>query len=544
MKYFNIYKRLYKLSGISAIRWLIPVILNSVQSIISFVGIGLATSIFVDNVLDSGANNITYGLFIICFVAVYLIILLPISNYWLENKVIEIRSGINNSIFTKILNGKYGNLENYGFSNIMNIFQNDIDAASDLFGWPLVTLFQAILSGCVATVIMAKLNIKLFILCVIVLSLICCSNIVANKHISKLTKKLQTLSIRRFLLLKDIINNLLIIVLYGRYSLFEDKIQNLSYYKSLREKKLRSLLSFKVFMENIVSTLLLDIILIVIGIPMVYNNQMTVGELIFFIKVKEGLLFFFLYTFGYINDIQNLICSAERITNFVDSNCQTKTLSTDLKQIDVLSKIELKDLSFGYTVNNDYKNILNNISLVAKGKYIGVLGSNGVGKSTLLKIIMGLYTDYKGEIYINECNIKELDLRNLFSYVPQDNVIFNASIKENITLNKNISSEKLIAICRSCCIYDDIIQTDDSFDTIINANNPILSGGQIRRIMLARALCQERSILILDEFESNIDIKTVKEIYSNIKKNYANISVISITHNSNLFESFDSLIQL
>lgn len=297
-------------------------------------------------------------------------------------------------------------------------------------------------------------------------------------------------------------------------------------------------------MENIVSTLMLDTILIIIGIPMVYNNEITVGELIFFIKVKEGLLFFFLYTFGYINDIQNSICSAERIVKFIDNIEQDKLIINKLNEITKLEKLEIKNLCFGYTVNNNYIELLRNFSAQSNGKYIAILGKNGSGKSTLIKILMGLYNEYEGEIFINDLNIKNLDLRNLFSYVPQNNVLFNASIKENITLGKDISTEKLIEICKNCYIYEDINKTEAGFETVIKANNPIFSGGQIRRLMLARALCQKRNILVLDEFESNIDVQTVINIYSNIKRNYKNLSVISITHNSNLFESFDSVIQL
>lgn len=217
MKSFNIYKKLYKLSGINIISWIIPVILNSFQSVISFVGIGLSTCIFVNNILDYDLENITKGLFIISFVSIYLIILLPVLNYFLENKVVEVKSGINISLFNKILNGKHNVFESYGLNNIMNLFQNDIDIASELFGWSLVTLLQAVLSGVVSIVILSILNVKLFIFSVLVLFLICLLNVKFNELISKYTKKVQSLSIIRFSFLKDLINNILIINLYGKY---------------------------------------------------------------------------------------------------------------------------------------------------------------------------------------------------------------------------------------------------------------------------------------------------------------------------------------
>jgi len=171
---------------------------------------------------------------------------------------------------------------------------------------------------------------------------------------------------------------------------------------------------------------------------------------------------------------------------------------------------------------------------IDKGQTLGIVGVTGSGKTTLLKLLLREYDVEDGSIYLNNHNIKDYklnDLRSLIGYVPQDQVLFAMSIKENIRFADTKYKDKQVEdITKVCGIYDDIVNMTDGFDTIIGERGVSLSGGQKQRMAMSRALIMNPEILILDDSLSAVDAKTEHLILENLKEERSGKTTIITAH--------------
>ena len=171
---------------------------------------------------------------------------------------------------------------------------------------------------------------------------------------------------------------------------------------------------------------------------------------------------------------------------------------------------------------------------IDKGQTLGIVGVTGSGKTTLLKLLLREYDVEDGSINLNNHNIKDYklnDLRSLIGYVPQDQVLFAMSIKENIRFADIKYKDKQVEdITKVCGIYDDIVNMTDGFDTIIGERGVSLSGGQKQRMAMSRALIMNPEILILDDSLSAVDAKTEHLILENLKEERSGKTTIITAH--------------
>ncbi len=196
--------------------------------------------------------------------------------------------------------------------------------------------------------------------------------------------------------------------------------------------------------------------------------------------------------------------------------------------------IVLKNISFSY---ENKKPILNNLNIkIDKGLFIGIVGSSGIGKTTLLNIIARLIPSTKGYIYVDNTEITEFnkyEYFNLFSYLTQKPFIYEGSIKDNLLMfNNEYKDEDVIHVINSMKLDKIIDQFPNKLDTYIGSDAGNLSAGQLQRICIARAILNNPKILILDEATNNLDleteIETLNYLKSFAKKNKT--TVISVTH--------------
>ena len=214
------------------------------------------------------------------------------------------------------------------------------------------------------------------------------------------------------------------------------------------------------------------------------------------------------------------------------------------------NKIELSNISFSY--NYERGDVLKDVKLViAKGEKVGFLGKSGSGKSTLLDMISGLLSPTTGEISVDGLSMTNPNIRlgwmDNISYVSQRVYLTEGSIYENITLENSqvpLDLERLNLAVDASCVKEFLVSMPDGLDTLVGENGISLSGGQIQRIGIARAIYRNSNVLILDEATSALDTLTENNIYRNILKLYKNKTLLIISHKPDALFFCDSIYRI
>tara|TARA_B100001063_G_C16755128_1_gene552691 strand:+ start:550 stop:2268 length:1719 start_codon:yes stop_codon:yes gene_type:complete len=216
-----------------------------------------------------------------------------------------------------------------------------------------------------------------------------------------------------------------------------------------------------------------------------------------------------------------------------------------LEKINFLNEIELRNVSFSYDRG---KPILDNLNLtIKKGEFIGLMGQSGVGKSTLVDILIGLFDIDKGRILVDGSEISELYRYNIIGYIPQQITLFDASILKNITLEsdkKKINLKSVKNVIELSGLREFVKNSSDGLNTIVGEKGAQISGGQIKRIGIARALYNNPEILIFDEATSALDKKTEDEFLKQVNKLKTKKTMIFISHDTNCFKDCDRVYEL
>jgi len=209
--------------------------------------------------------------------------------------------------------------------------------------------------------------------------------------------------------------------------------------------------------------------------------------------------------------------------------------------------LEITGLGFKYPGCEDYALQDIHISL-KKGKTLGIIGKTGSGKTTLVNLLLRLYKLSEGSVKIGGRDLEEYPLevlRDAVGYVPQDNFLFSASIKENIGFFRNIySNEEIENAAKLSCVYENIKNFPKGFDTVIGERGVNLSGGQKQRISIARAIIKEPELLILDDALSAVDTKTEEQIIANFNEILKDKAGIIIAHRISALKHADEIILL
>lgn len=257
------------------------------------------------------------------------------------------------------------------------------------------------------------------------------------------------------------------------------------------------------------------------GAHLVLEGRITVGELVTF----NGYIALF------VNPVQwmpNLIArwkraqiSYERLDKVFSLEREKITIEKNTKQERLEGNISIKNLSFHYPGMLD--SALENITInIKKGETLGIIGTIGSGKTTLMNLLTKLYNIPDGKIMIDGRDINDIDievLRENICYITQDNFLFSSTLKENISLFKEeYKEEQIKESTKKAVIYEEISQMPEGIKTKIGERGADLSGGQKQRVVISRAFLKDSSIIIFDDTFSALDNRTSQELLQNIKE--------------------------
>lgn len=259
------------------------------------------------------------------------------------------------------------------------------------------------------------------------------------------------------------------------------------------------------------------VLTLVVGGHLISQGQLSIGGLVTFMTYLDMLVWPLMAAGFLFNVAQRGSVSYDRIEFLLAEQSDVVEVESPLSEIQN-GKLEFNIQHFAYEDNPTLRDIH---FAIEEGATLGIVGQTGSGKTTLLSLLLREYDVNEGSITLNGHNIRHYrlaDLRSLIGYVPQEQILFATTIRENVRfVNPELSEERVVEATKMSGIFEDIMEMASGFDTIVGERGVSLSGGQKQRLAISRALIMEPEILIMDDSLSAVDAKTEDHIIANLK---------------------------
>ncbi len=243
------------------------------------------------------------------------------------------------------------------------------------------------------------------------------------------------------------------------------------------------------------------------------------------------------------NELKQGQASLRRLNEITTNSKAISITDRGIKPNKIVGKITFKNVFFSYIHDND---VLEDITLeIDSGKIIAIVGPSGAGKSTIFSLILKFIEPNKGSIFIDEYNLNKLNtsyLRRLIGIVPQKTFIFSGTIAEAIRFGRPTTKENIINAAKIANAHDFIEKLPDGYETFIEERGSNLSGGQLQRISIARALLGDPTILLLDEATSALDAEAEESVQKGLKQAMHNRTVLVIAHRLSTIQKADKIV--
>lgn len=514
-------------------------ILSLISTILSCL-VSLYSQIIFDKIIDTELNN----LIIITLTFSILYIIKNITNYIRNHILIYISQKLDINIllntFTKVVLLPYNYYKNRRSSEVLSKI-NDLSYIKNFISKIIVTTFLDFLLLMVATITIYYKIKEVLIIFIITQILYILIVLVFNNYIKNITIKRQEAT--------AILNNTII----ESVSTFETikglNIEDNIIYKFSKDYSSLLNITFDIDKLNNLLTFLKEMIINICLITVDYyifknimNGISTTGDYLTITILSSYLIYpisnimDLSYEYHYIKN------SIKRANTFFEVE---EEKIHDKRKLIVNGNIKITNLK--YTFNNKYY-VLNDINLFIKNNdRVLILGSSGSGKSTILKLLYKYLEADQKTIYINGYDINDYslsDIRESITYVSQNELLFNDTIRNNIILGREVSEIDYLNICKILHIDDIVKDSIQGYDYVLEENGINLSGGQRQRIILARSLLKNSNIIMIDEGFNQIDITLEREILQDIFTYYHNKTFIIVSHRKENSDLYNRIIKI
>lgn len=367
-----------------------------------------------------------------------------------------------------------------------------------------------------------------------------------RKTLKKLHKNVQETEGKTRSFIQEILTNLLVIKAFSVEDRINDTTDELQEYNfGARMKKRNFSICANVGLGAVFSVG--TVFAIAFGAYSILFKGMTYGTVTAIIQLVNQVQSPFVSLSGIMPKYYTTLASAERLMELDDLPNETQKNATEIDAVKVyqeLKSIDFNNISFKY----DRDIILDNTSLkINKGDFVAIMGISGIGKSTLLKLLLGVFNLNSGSITLETDSGSipiDKNTRKMFSYVPQGNMLISGTIRDNITfINQNASDEEIEQAVRISCSKQFIDELPSGIETVIGEKGLGLSEGQVQRLAIARSLLANAPVILLDEATSALDENTEKEFLQNLKE-LKNVTCIIVSHKMAALEICNKKIQI
>ncbi|MEO7316730.1 MAG: ABC transporter ATP-binding protein [Ginsengibacter sp.] len=504
-------------------------------------------NLIIPKIVQIGIDDFTNGVWDIkkimtwFFISVVAIFILSFIQGYIQTYASEkVAKDLRYKLSAKISQQDFNYIQENTSARLLTNLTSDVDAIKMFVSQAIVSIVSSIVLIIGASILLLNINWRLGLIVLLIIPIIATTFFFVFKRVKALFRKTQeVIDWLNKVINESILGAALIRVLNAQFTEYNKFMDANVQAKNLGLSILRL---FAMLIPVIVMTSnLARLAVLAMGGHFVINGSMSLGEFAAFNSYIAILIFPILIIGFMSNVIARASASYARIykiletEDFVDKGKVTTPISGELK---------VQDLSIWYGENPALKNI--SFAVKAHSR-TAIIGPTAAGKTQLLYLLTTLIKPTSGEIYYDGINVKEYNQGELLKQIGlvfQDSIIFNLSLRDNIAFNSEVTDADLQKAINTAELHDFIDSLPQGLDTILSERGSTLSGGQKQRVMLARALAINPKILLLDDFTARVDAHTEKVIGENIKRNFPDTTILSVTQKIDPVKDYDLIILL
>lgn len=532
-------------------RWLMQYAKPYVGKIMLIMVIGLAetvASLVMVQISKSIIDNATFGgqftrLLIVYFVLVIGLQILSVISTLASTMLTEKFSfGIRKQIYDKIINSHWMDVKKYHTGDLMTRLTSDAGNIADGIIGTIPGIIQLAIELLLVFFTLFYYSPLLAVFALIVAPVAALSSWWLGRKLKKLQVKVQESEAAYRSFLQESLANLLIVKAFANEDYSVDRLTQ------LREERFHWV--FKRTKVSVTGSTVMSmsfqlgyIVAFSYGALQISRQAITYGTMSIFLTLVNRVQSPIMGLAQQIPKVVSILASAGRIMELQEIPLEEK------QEEQICAErvgVEIENLTFGYTEET----VLENVNLrIMPGEFVAIVGESGIGKTTLIRIIMSFMSNIQGKVtFFNEKGEREpanAATRKFISYVPQGNTLFSGTVRENIRMGKlDATEEEMYEALKLASGYEFVMNLPKGIDTVIGERGHGLSEGQAQRIAIARAFLRKAPFLILDEATSALDEKTELAVLQGLKKLEPRPTCLIITHRRSILQYCDREIKI
>lgn len=499
------------------------------------IGTAYVSRILINIVVGQQHEKLWFLVAVMLGMTVFSLALSSINSYVFTRISIYVNNDIQAGIFDRIMDARWKELSSYPSGDLLNRFNGDVGTiASNAINW-IPNLIINIYTFIATFVVLCRMDIVMALIAFLSAPFLLGMSRFIMRRMKEYRKRVLELNSKMMSFEMETFYNFDMIKSFGIFGYYSKKLREWQQ----RYKKFN--LDYNRF--EIKSNILLTIV--TTGVSMaafgyclyrLWTGKIMYGDMTFFLQQRSALSSRFNSLVGTIPGMLNSSVSAHRIRELMDlprEEHDEEKAALLAEQSGKGITVSLSDISFGY---NEDSNIYENADFIASsGEIVAVLAESGGGKTTFLRLLLGMLDVQSGSVKLISGSGDEFpmnsDLRRFFAYVPQGNTLFSGTIADNLRMvDEDATDESIENALKLACAWEFVEKMPEGINSMLGERGRGLSEGQAQRISIARALLRRSPILLLDEATSALDFDTEEKVLKNIMKSHPDRLIILSTH--------------
>ena len=519
---------------------------------VSYAMFSVMGSLLMKNIVDmaaaSGQNNLLKTVIIIVLAGLIFLLIYACCTIIYNVEAKRIFGVLSEEVLDEEIHLPFSYYENHHSGEIISKVAYDLNGMGAIYGSRFRRVVMPMLQVIVLLIPMLMYCWQLALCMVFINCVIVFTDMVTLPRIGQVKKKLSEINKIMTQHLSDMIQGMSTIRMFSAGHAKIDKIKhsNRKYYKSNK-----AYIRITAVLDSITNgcDLLCGLLFVLLGLFFVNKGITTFGAVAAIYTMYGSFSKQFLMIGKYIPELSGCLANAENIFEFLDTKREPENWydsGNDDKCGDSNHAVEVKNVTFSY---NKEQNVLDNLSLdINVNECVAITGASGCGKTTLSKLMLGLYPVDDGDIRLLEKSIKNQSLsetRANIAYVPQDAYLFNGTVMENIRYgNAQAGDEEVYEAAKLANAQEFIEKLENGYNEMVNDGGVNFSGGQRQRLAIARAVVSEAPIIILDEATSALDPDSERKVNQALRNIKGRKTIIMIAHRPSTIEMADRVINI